>query len=662
MTKFRHLPAAGRLIIVVVPSGCSPSPWSPAHPATTPLPPRRRPRPVRLPHQPALPPRSTPPSWSPSWPPSWAASCGPSPAPTRCRPAGRARPCCCAGLGTIYFNVAHAYLIGGRGDPLTVWRCVVASLPPLLMMLSAPGACAIVKSLMLAPGPAPNRAAALTPTATAPRRLARAPRPDGLFPPHPALRASAQRNPFRKPPEPSARTGGGEQGPGRGAQAPPGRGLPVRLERPAARPTHRPRDRRHPQGPGPGGVGAVRGPAPRCVERPAEAAPAGRAAGARPRSGWTSVTSATPVSWWPPWSTPGYHEAAIPRSPRPCWWSPRAGRSALKWGHRRGDWQQAGDHHPEVLVGGEGLARGAREVQPPCCTRPGHGLADARRSRDTSRSGRYHNRRYGALARAGPGGGPGRGDPLVGDHPAEATATAYPGCRAEDRLVLAPPGVAARRPAATCWSVSVAAARPRPAAARHVPPATCRSPRVGLKRQGADEPMDPDTASQAGRPTGACPARLGPGDLLAALGELGCARAAQVYAALGFPVVPMHTAQPGGGCSCADRACPDPGKHPRLRGWKRLAADRPGGGGGVVAALARRQPGPGHRPAVRRARPGRRPGGGGAARRLVDRPDRASGAGGAHRRGRLAPAVSPRPGWATGSGSCPGWTGGAGAG
>ena len=34
------------------------------------------------------------------------------------------------GAGTIGFNVAHAYLIGGRGDPLTVWRCVVASLPP----------------------------------------------------------------------------------------------------------------------------------------------------------------------------------------------------------------------------------------------------------------------------------------------------------------------------------------------------------------------------------------------------------------------------------------------------------------------------------------------------------------------------------------------------
>jgi hypothetical protein len=68
------------------------------------------------------------------------------------------------------------------------------------------------------------------------------------------------------------------------------------------------------------------------------------------------------------------------------------------------------------------------------------------------------------------------------------------------------------------------------------------------------------------------PTRLGPGDLLAALGELGCARAAQASAALGFPVIPMHAVRPGGGCGCPDRACSDPGKHPRLRGWQRLAA------------------------------------------------------------------------------------------
>jgi hypothetical protein len=72
------------------------------------------------------------------------------------------------------------------------------------------------------------------------------------------------------------------------------------------------------------------------------------------------------------------------------------------------------------------------------------------------------------------------------------------------------------------------------------------------------------------------PARLGPGELLAALGELDCAQAAQVYAALGFPVVPVHIAQPGGGCSCPDPDCPDPGKHPRLRGWQRRASTDPG--------------------------------------------------------------------------------------
>ena len=68
------------------------------------------------------------------------------------------------------------------------------------------------------------------------------------------------------------------------------------------------------------------------------------------------------------------------------------------------------------------------------------------------------------------------------------------------------------------------------------------------------------------------PVQLGPGDLLAGLGELSCARAAQVYAALGFAVVPMNTARPGGGCSCTDAGCSDPGKHPRLRDWKRLTS------------------------------------------------------------------------------------------
>jgi hypothetical protein len=71
------------------------------------------------------------------------------------------------------------------------------------------------------------------------------------------------------------------------------------------------------------------------------------------------------------------------------------------------------------------------------------------------------------------------------------------------------------------------------------------------------------------------PARLGPGDLLAALGELPAVRAAEAYAALGWPVVPLHTPRPGG-CSCrAGRGCPDPGKHPRLAGWRTLASTDP---------------------------------------------------------------------------------------
>jgi len=71
------------------------------------------------------------------------------------------------------------------------------------------------------------------------------------------------------------------------------------------------------------------------------------------------------------------------------------------------------------------------------------------------------------------------------------------------------------------------------------------------------------------------PARLGPGELLAALGELDCGRAAQTYAALGFPVVAMHAPRPAGGCTCADPACSEVGKHPRLAAWPRLAASDP---------------------------------------------------------------------------------------
>jgi hypothetical protein len=80
----------------------------------------------------------------------------------------------------------------------------------------------------------------------------------------------------------------------------------------------------------------------------------------------------------------------------------------------------------------------------------------------------------------------------------------------------------------------------------------------------------------AAQPRVGQPTLLGPSDLLAALGGLDGTRTAQVYAACGYPVVPMHAAHPRGGCTCpAGPACPDPGKHPRLAAWPRLAATDP---------------------------------------------------------------------------------------
>ena len=117
------------------------------------------------------------------------------------------------GLGTIGFNVAHAYLLGGRGDPLTVWRCVVAALPPILMILSFQVLIAIVKWVMLhlgrpltAPPPSPPRCRS---SATA---WSRRPAPYGLFPPHPvygqvpsAAQQQAPQNGHGELPEPTKR-------------------------------------------------------------------------------------------------------------------------------------------------------------------------------------------------------------------------------------------------------------------------------------------------------------------------------------------------------------------------------------------------------------------------------------------------------------------------
>jgi hypothetical protein len=72
------------------------------------------------------------------------------------------------GAGTVAFNVWHAYLVGGRHDHLTVARCVVASLPPLLMIVSFQVLISIVKWVMLHLGRPLDSAAVLSPTGAMP--------------------------------------------------------------------------------------------------------------------------------------------------------------------------------------------------------------------------------------------------------------------------------------------------------------------------------------------------------------------------------------------------------------------------------------------------------------------------------------------------------------
>jgi len=76
----------------------------------------------------------------------------------------------------------------------------------------------------------------------------------------------------------------------------------------------------------------------------------------------------------------------------------------LNLGHfAAGRWQLTSPDQPtdraEVLVSGEGLQRGPVDVLGTLLHEAAHGLAYARKVSDTSRQGRYHNRRYATLAR-----------------------------------------------------------------------------------------------------------------------------------------------------------------------------------------------------------------------------------------------------------------------
>lgn len=76
------------------------------------------------------------------------------------------------------------------------------------------------------------------------------------------------------------------------------------------------------------------------------------------------------------------------------------GRGRLRLGHFAATRWRAGEEGElcEVFVGGEGLARGASAVFATLLHEAAHALAHTRGTRETSRQGRYHNRRFKAVA------------------------------------------------------------------------------------------------------------------------------------------------------------------------------------------------------------------------------------------------------------------------
>jgi hypothetical protein len=73
--------------------------------------------------------------------------------------------------------------------------------------------------------------------------------------------------------------------------------------------------------------------------------------------------------------------------------------SRRKWGHYAHDrWDAEGNPVPELFVAGEGLHRGAEAVFGTLLHESAHGIAAVRQIQDTSRGGRYHNKRFAVLA------------------------------------------------------------------------------------------------------------------------------------------------------------------------------------------------------------------------------------------------------------------------
>ncbi|HLX48550.1 MAG TPA: hypothetical protein VKS82_09465 [Streptosporangiaceae bacterium] len=75
------------------------------------------------------------------------------------------------------------------------------------------------------------------------------------------------------------------------------------------------------------------------------------------------------------------------------------GGKHTKWGHYAPQrWHASGENHAEIMISGEGLRRGARDVLGTLLHEAAHALAAARDIKDTSRQGRYHNKHFKALA------------------------------------------------------------------------------------------------------------------------------------------------------------------------------------------------------------------------------------------------------------------------
>jgi hypothetical protein len=70
-------------------------------------------------------------------------------------------------------------------------------------------------------------------------------------------------------------------------------------------------------------------------------------------------------------------------------------RGELTYGHfAAGRWQHDDATLPELFVSGEGLQRGALELLGTLLHEAAHGVAVTREIKDTSRQGRYHNRKF----------------------------------------------------------------------------------------------------------------------------------------------------------------------------------------------------------------------------------------------------------------------------